>query len=286
MHDDTIAALASFTHKQIAFVKTLCLLEPDGEIRATDVRDHAEVVYGVRFGRASLPKEVLKPLQSAGLIEYETGGTRSGKTSRLWLTDAFRADILEPFLAITIRTLDTALTAYYRKRPDDTYRDLESDDKYARGLALEAFAIYVMRLLGLQFRAWRRRAQETGYSEVDVLLAGIIGAVPTTWQVQCKNTPGSTIRLEDVAKEVGLLPLTRATHILIFANAEFTQDAREFAHEVMLRSSVTIFLLDKQGFEDIKTNPANISRILRGLAEHIRDRQIAAPLWSGIQRPE
>ena len=240
----------------------------------------------VRFGRASLPNTVLRPLRSAGLIEYETGGTRSGKTSRLWLTEAFHADILEPFLGITIRTLDSALTAYYRKRPDDIYRELDSADKHAKGRALEAFAIYVMRLLGLRFLGWRRRAQETGNSEVDVLLAGLSGAVPTTWQVQCKNTPGSTIRLEDVAKEVGLLPLTHATHILIFANAAVTQDARDFAHEIMLRSSVTIFLLDKTIFKEIKKNPANIARILRGLAEHIRDRQISAPLWSGIQRPE
>ena len=89
-----------------------------------------------------------------------------------------------------------------------------------------------------------------------------------------------------MGKEVGLLPLTHATHILIFANADFTQDAHKFAQEIMLQSSVTIFLLGKTDFETIKADPARIGRILKYQAERIRDRLIAAPLWSGIERPK
>ncbi len=250
------------------------------------MRDLAEATFGVRFGRASLPNEVLRPLGKAGLIQYETGGTRSGKTSRLRLTEQFQTDILGPFLEVTLAHLNTALTAYYRTRPEDIYEALRSSDKYTKGHALEAFTIYVMRLLGLRFLGWRRRAQETGYSEVDVLMAGLFGAIPTTWQVQCKNTPTTSIRLEDIAKEVGLLPLTHATHILIFANARFTDDARRFAQEIMLKSSVTIFLLDVKDFEAIKMAPANIGRILIAQAERIRDLRLSAPLWSGIEGVE
>ena len=282
-NDDMIAAIAGFSPEQVAFTRALCLLDPPGQVAASDVRNHAESIYGVRIGRASLPKEILKPLQDAGLINFETGGTQSGKTSLLRLTDKFRSDILEPFLNNTLSALNTALTAYYRRRPEDIYQALDSDDKYIKGQALEAFSIYLMRLLGLRFVRWRRRARDTGYSEVDALLAGVLGLIPTTWQVQCKNTPRSSIRLEDVAKEVGLLPLTHATHILILANSRFTSDARKFAQEIMLKSSVTIFLLDSQDFEAIKANPTNIVRILKSQSEFIQEQLLADPLWGGIE---
>lgn len=286
--DETIAAIASFTNEQIAYVKALCRLNPDPTkwIAAADVRDLAESTFGVRFKRASLPNEVLKPLEGAGLIEFETGGTRSGKTSRLRSTNKFQTTVLTPFLENTLSDLNRALTAYYRERPEDIYEALESKDEYVKGHALEAYTVYVMRLLGLRFLGWRRRAQETGYSEVDVLMAGVFGSLPTTWQVQCKNTPSSQVRLEDIAKEVGLLPLTHATHILVIANASFTADARKFATEVMMKSSVTIFLMDKEDFVSIKDTPANIGRILRSQAERIRDLRLSSPLWSGIERPE
>ena len=287
MDDDTIAALASLTDKQVAFAKALCRLDPEEKwINAADVRDLAENTFGVRFGRASLPKEVLRPLAETGLIKVKTGGTQSGKASQLRTTDKFEAQVLFPFLEHTLSDLNQALTAYYRERPEDIYAALESDEAYRKGKALEAYTVYIMRLLGLRFVGWRRRAQETGNSEVDVLMAGIFGALPTTWQVQCKNTPSSSVRLGDIAREVGLLPLTNATHILLVANSSFTKDARKFANEVMMQSAVTIFLLDGEDFESIKDNPSNIARILRSHAEHIRDKRLSSPIWSGVERPE
>lgn len=284
LDDETIAAIAGLTNQQIAFLKSLCRLRPSpGEwIDAADVRDLAEHTFNVRFGRASLPNTVLHPLEETGLITFESGGTQSGTPSRLQPTEAFQGDVLEPFLENTLSDLNQALTAYYRERPEDIYAALESTDTYVKGQALEAYTIYVMRLLGLRFQGWRRRAQETGYSEVDVLMGGVFGSLPTTWQVQCKNTPSTPVRLEDVAKEVGLLPLTRATHILLIANADITRDARRFANEIMTHSAVTIFLLDAADFESVKETPANLSRILRSRAERIRDLRLSTPLWSGI----
>ncbi|MEL6445874.1 MAG: restriction endonuclease [Bacteroidota bacterium] len=286
LDDDLIAALAGFEPELRAYLRALCRLEPDDWIAAADVRDFAEATFGVRFGRASLPSEVLAPLADAGLIEYDSGGTQRGKSSRLRTTDAFKADVLTRFLEYALKDLNAALTAYYRTRPADIFAELKSDDTYKKGHALEAFTVYVMRLLGLRFLGWRRRAKETGYSEVDVLMVGLFGAMPTTWQVQCKNTPSTTIRLEDIAKEVGLLPLTHATHILVVANSTFSEDARRFAQETMLASSVTIFLLDEDDFETIRDTPARLGGILLRQANRIRDLRLAAKLWSGIERPE
>ena len=284
MDDEVIAALAGLSPEQVAFARALCRLEPKEWVPASDVRDLAETSFAVRFGRSSLPKEILIPLQEAGFIEYQTRGTKGGKASMLRITEKFKSNVIKPFLERTLDSLNLALTAYYKTRPADFFGEMQSPDKYKKGRALEAFTIYVMRILGLQFLGWRRRAQETGESEVDVLLAGLFGGMPTTWQVQCKNTPSSSVRLEDVAKEVGLLPLTDATHILLIANSSFSGHARDFAMQTMLRSPVTIFLLDKKDFDTIRTNPARIGSILLGQAERIRDYRIKNPLWSGIAR--
>jgi hypothetical protein len=281
MSEDMIASLTGFSEEQIAFVRTLCNLEPKGWIAASEVRDMTETTFGVRFGRASLPKEVLEPLKQAGLIEYETRGTQSGKTSQLKITEKFNSAILKLFLDSAIKNLDSALTAYYLKRPEDIFSSLNSDDKFVKGQALEALSIYVMRLLGLRFRRWRRRAKDTAYSEVDALLSGLFGGMPTTWQVQCKNTPTTSVKLEDVAKEVGLLPLTHSTHILIVSTGTFTDDAEKYSEQIMLNSSVCIFLLNKHDIEAIKEKPTNIGYIIKTKAQSVHNLRTKSSLWGG-----
>src|SRR5205823_5078512 len=187
----------------------------------------------------SLPKEYLEPLKVAGLIEYKSGGTRGGKSALLRSTPLFNREVLATFVTRTTRDLDAAVAGYYRKRPEDIYAEMKSSNTFKKGQALEAYAIYLMRLLGLRFLHWRKRAKDTtGRAEVDAVFSGVIGAVPTRWQVQCKNTPKGRVDLEDVAKEVGLLPITQATHILLVANSRITKDAREYAAQVMYWSPV------------------------------------------------
>ena len=115
LNDDMIASLTGFNEKQSAFIQTMCTLKPDEWVAAAEVRDMAESTFGVRFGRSSLPKEVLEPLKQAGLIEYETRGTQSGKTSQLKITEKFKSDILRRFLDSALKNLDSAFTAYYSK---------------------------------------------------------------------------------------------------------------------------------------------------------------------------
>ena len=258
LDDDQILTLAGLTPAQAAFVEGLCVLRPEGWISASEVRDWAEKFRGVSIGRGSLPKEVLEVLRASDLIEYQTGGTRGGKASKMRVTKKFDRDVLGPFVTRTISDLDASVSAYYKKRPEDIYAGLESQDSHIKGQALEAFAIYVMRLMGLRFVGWRKRTE----AEVDALLEGILGPVATRWQVQCKNTPGNTVRLEDVAKEVGLLPLTRATHILFVANASFSEDARAYARKVMTATPVGMYLLDREDFQVLRASPSKIASIL------------------------
>lgn len=267
LDDAQILALAGLTAAQAAFVEGLCSLRPSGWILASEVRDWAEAFRGVSIGRGSLPKEVLDVLQSMELIEYSTKGTGGGKASRLKVTPKFNREVLAQFVTKTIRDLDASVSEYYRQRPDDIYAGLASKNSHVKGQALEAFAIYVMRLMGLRFVGWRKRAE----AEVDALLEGVIGPVATRWQIQCKNTPSRTVRLEDVAKEVGLLPLTRATHLLFVANASFSSDAQEYARKVMEAMPVGIYLVDQNDFKALRSNPAKITAILSQQATSMLD---------------
>ncbi len=282
LSEASIPALAALTEDQQAFVLALCRINPDAPFPAADVRKMAESIVGHTMARASLPKNLLEPLKKAGLIDYETGGTSSGKTSKLWTTPQFNATVLEPFIKYAVPTLDTVLTAYYKRPLSEIYEDLSSSDSYTKGQALEAFAAHIMRLMGLRLVFWRKRAKEsTAQAEIDVVMTGLAGGLPTRWQVQCKNTPSTHVDLEDVAKEVGLLPATMATHIMVIANCEFTKAARDYANEVMKHSPVAIFLLNKNDFERIKENPVHLFDILRTKAD-----QITAIQRSALWRPE
>lgn len=268
LSDDDIAALVGLNEEQRAFVVALCRLNPEGDFSAASVRQAAIPILGRSFGQESLPKSVLEPLRDAGLIEYRTGGTAGGKPAVLRTTAKFRADVLEPFVTETVKSMDAALTAYFKKRPADIYADLDSGDTFKKGQALEAFAIYVMRLLGLRFAVWRKRsADTTGRAEIDAVMTATSGLVPTVWQIQCKNTPAGNVDLEDVAKEVGLVPLTRATQILLLANSRITADARTYAAQVNRQSSTVIYLLDSTDFAKIRKDPSHLSVVIREQAD-------------------
>lgn len=280
LSDERIAALVGMTPEQQAFLLALCRINPSGQHPAAEVRNLAETILGRRFARASLPKAVLDELKSAGLIDYTTKGTRGGKTATLRTTPQFRKDVLEPFVEHAIKDLDAVLTDYYRKSPAEIYAQLESSNTATKGRALEAYAVHIMRLMGLRFVAWRKRAKDsTGQAEVDVVMAGLVGGLPTRWQVQCKNTPSGRVSLEDVAKEVGLLPITKATHLMVVANCLFTGDAKTYANEVMRNNPVMIFLLEKKDFEVVRNSPGSFPLILQAKAEQISQLRRGESMW-------
>lgn len=66
-----------------------------------------------------------------------------------------------------------------------------------------------------------------------------------------------------VGKEVGLVPLTNATHILMVANNRHTQDARDYASAIMRATPLTIFPLDRVDFAKVRKNPGVLAALLR-----------------------
>jgi len=83
-----------------------------------------------------------------------------------------------------------------RNDPNELYTD---NRVHIRGLALEALAFKLMRIIDLDYVATRLRGNATGGAEVDLLFESS-RLVFSRWQVQCKNT--SRVTLDDVAKEV------------------------------------------------------------------------------------
>lgn len=258
-----IEAVVDLEDDQRAFLLTLCRINPAGWYKAADVRALAEATFSIKLGRESLPQRYLEPLKLAGFINYKSGGTSGGKSAILNCTPKFKATVLRQFLSDTAKTLDAALMKYFTQRPKDIYSGLKSSDKYVKGWALEAYAVHIMRLLGLRFMYWRKRSQEsTGQAEVDALLAGMFGGAPTRWQVQCKNTPKGKVDLEDVAKEIGLLPITKATHVMLLANCGYTSAAQQFASRINQTTSATVYLLDKTDFDAVCQSAGVLGKIL------------------------
>jgi hypothetical protein len=254
LSDKEIGDTISLGEDQRAILLAICRVRPSGEYPASLIRENSERDLGRRLDRGSLPK-LLGPLKDAGFIDFRSGGTKGGKTAVLWTLPRFDGEVLEPFLKDAAGQLDAVASAYFSQDWTEIHRELDSTNAYVKGRALEAYSVQLMRRLGLRFVKWRERAREhTGQAEVDVILSGTVGGSPTRWQVQCKNTPLSRVDLADVAKEVGLLPLTKATHILMLARCPFTKDARTFAKEVMRNHPVTIYLLDDKDFESIRSS--------------------------------
>ena len=281
--DTTLAALETFDEVQRAFLRALCKVDPTGWVKASDIRDLAESTdeSKVVFSRASLPKQVLEPLTKAGLIAWRSRGTKGGKTAELQTTAKFKADVLEPFLTRATVSLDPVVTRYYKMRSEDVYAGLDSTDSGTKGEALEAYAIHLMRVLGLRLIAWRKRAREaTGRAEIDALMAGVIGGIATTWQVQCKNMPNARADLEDIAKEVGVAVITNATHILFVTNGGFTKDALDFVAMTMVSSGLSIYVLDKRDFQIVKENPAALAAIIARQSQKIVHDRLQHPTWS------
>jgi len=105
----------------------------------------------------------------------------------------------------------------------DILVELQSDDRYKSGLALEALAFKLMRLLDMTYLATRLRAQATGGAEVDLIFESA-RLVFARWQAQCKNT--ARVSLDDVAKEVGLTHFLKSNVVVIITTGEIGSEAR------------------------------------------------------------
>ena len=258
---DEYEALATFSHEQRAYLKALANIGSSGPHSSNDIEKLATATYGVSFNEKNLPKQVLYPLRDAGYVELERGTKRAGRGAKpfqITATTKLASEVVTPLIEQLEQQTHADIRPMLRKPIKEIRKELDSEDRHARGLALEALAFKLMRLLDLSYVATRLRGSATGGAEVDLLFESR-HSVSSRWQVQCKDT--TRISLDDVAKEVGLAGFFETNPIVIVSTGAIGKDARSYADKVMADLNLCVVMMDGNDLRLIGSRPAMIADV-------------------------
>ena len=264
-------ALATFTPEQRAYLRALANIDADGPHSSNDIEKLASATYGIAFNEKNLPKQVLYPLRDAGYIDLERGTRHAGRGAKPFLitaTGKLAADIITPLIEQLERQSHPDLRPLLRKPLKEIRAEINSKDHHIRGLALEALAFKLMRLIDLAYVATRLRGSATGGAEVDLVFESA-RLVFSRWQIQCKNT--ARVSLDDVAKEVGLTHFLKSNAIIMISTGEIGGEARRYANKIMADSNLCVVMVDGSDLALIESRPAAIVDVLTREARHAMD---------------
>ncbi len=263
---DDFGVLSRFTPAQRAFLKALANTGLSDPQPANKIAKLATAIYGVQFPEKSLPRLVLDDLVEAGYITAtKTTEGRGAKPFLVAPAPKLVADVVVPLLDQLQDQIDPKLSELLRKPLAEIRAELRSPDRYISGLALEALAFKLMRLLDIGYVATRLRAQVTGGAEVDLIFESA-RLVFSRWQVQCKNT--ARVALDDVAKEVGLTHFLKSNVIVVISTGDIGPEARRYANKIMADSNLCIAMLDHTDLNAIEADPTAIVDIFNREARH------------------
>ncbi|MGH9795237.1 MAG: restriction endonuclease [Candidatus Acidiferrales bacterium] len=250
--------LTALSPEQRAFVKALMNLGGPGPYHSNQVERLATATYGQKFNEKNLPKSVLYPLQQAGYIDLQRGTKQIGRGAKPFLvtpTPKLVKELLEPLLLQIEKVTASDLRPYLRKPLVQIVAEVDSPDRHVRGLALEALALRLMRLIDLDYVATRLRGVATDGAEVDVIFESE-RLVFSRWQVQCKST--SKISVDDVAKEVGLTHVSKSNVVVVVSTGRISADARRYASIAERARPVQIVMIDGTYLRRMAHRPASI----------------------------
>ena len=260
------AAFADLPPMQRAFLRALVNTGTAAPQPANEIARLATATYGEKFPEKSLPKLVLNDLVAAGYItSQKTTGGRGAKPFLVAPTDKLIADVVDPLLEQLSRQTDPKLLRLLRRPLADILAELDDKNRFVAGLALEALAFKIMRLLDMTYVATRLRASQTGGAEVDLIFESA-RLVFSRWQIQCKNT--SHVSLDDVAKEVGLTHFLKSNAIVVVTTGEVGAEARRYANRIMADSNLAVVMLDGRDLTSISESPTRIVRAFEREARH------------------
>ena len=264
-------ALGTLSPEQHAYLKALANVDGGGPHFSNDIERLAAATYGITFNEKNLPKQVLYPLRKAGYIELERGTKKAGRGAKPFLvtaTDKLVADLIAPLIEQIEQLTQADLRPFLRKPLADIRADLEAEDRHVRGLALEALAFKLMRLIDLTYVATRLRGSATGGAEVDLVFESA-RLIFSRWQIQCKNT--ARVSLDDVAKEVGLTHFLKSNAIVMVSTGEIGPAARWYANKIMADSNLCVIMVDGSDLARIEERPASIVDVFTREARHAMD---------------
>jgi len=263
-----ILELSLLSEEQRSFLRTLSNIYENKPLLSNEIEKLATATYGTKFNEKNLPKQVLYPLQDKGYITLTRGTKKRGRGAKPFyveFTEKLERDIIEPMLIQIDKQIHVEIRPYLRKSFDELLVEMKSSNRYLKGLALEALAFKVMRLLGLEYISTRLRGSQTGGAEVDLIFEST-QPVFTRWQVQCKNT--RSVRLNDIAKEVGLTFSLKSNVVVIISTGKIGPEARKYSNTVMTDTNLDIVLIDSSDMEIIKENPPSIVDIMFRESKH------------------
>ncbi len=255
---EDIEVLAAFTREQKAYLKALANVGSAETKASNEIARLAAATYGVRFDEKNLPKQILYPLQEAGYIELTRGTRKFGRGAKPFLvkpTPKLITDVAAPLLEQLEQQVHADLRPLLRKPLTEILAELDSTDRHVAGLALEALAFKLMRLLDMTYVATRLRGSDTGGAEVDLIFESS-RLVFSRWQIQCKRT--SRVSLDDVAKEVGLTHFLKSNVIVMVTTGEIGGEARRYANKIMTDSNLAIVMVDGTDLTAINKEPPTI----------------------------
>ncbi len=259
-------ALSGLTPEQRAFLLALANIGLSEPQPANEVARLATATYGVKFPEKSLPKQVLVALTNAGYITAtKTTVGRGAKPFMVSPTIKLDADVVVPMLDQLKGQADAKVLDLLRKPFTEILDEIDSEDRFVGGLALEALAFKLMRLLALDYAATRLRAQATGGAEVDLIFQST-RLVFSRWQVQCKNT--AHVSLDDVAKEVGLTHFLKSNVVVMVSTGDIGSQARRYANRIMADSNLCIVMIGRTDLDIIRVNPIHIVDAFNREARH------------------
>lgn len=260
--------LAMLSLEQKTYLKALANVGGGGPHLSNDIEKLAAATYGVKFNEKNLPKQVLYPLEEAGYVTLERGTKAKGRGAKPFLvtaTDKLTSDLIAPLLKQLEKQTQADLRPLLRKSLGEIVEDLKSPDKHVRGLALEALAFKLMRLVDLTYVATRLRGAATGGAEVDLVFEGM-RLVFSRWQIQCKNT--ARVSLDDVAKEVGLTHVLKSNVIVMVTTGDIGAEARKYANKIMVDSNLCIVMVNGDDLDAIEAKPYAIIDVFNREARH------------------
>jgi len=262
---DVIDSLTQLNAAQRAFLRALVCIPGSDPLVASKVADLASASYGIEYNYKELPKSILFPLRDLGYVQVtKTTAGRGAKPYLVSRTARFHEEISEPILVVAAEKAGLLPKEIFEQPLSQILTDLDSPGKHVKGKALELLAIYLARLLDLEFKGWRVRSADTGGAEVDVIVEGA-RLIFSRWQIQAKNT--SRVDLGDVAREVGLsLTFIYSNVVMLVTTGEFTEAAYDYARHVMKTCNLNVILLNGIELKRIGQDPTEIAAILNSKA--------------------
>lgn len=271
MSVEEIEALATFNPEQRAYLKTIANMDGGGPHHSNEIEKLATATYGARFNEKGLARNVLYPLRDAGYITLERGTREKGRGAKPFLVTAtgkLKSEIIAPILEQLEQQTRAELRPLLRKPLGEIRKEMKFGNRHIRGLALEALAFKLMRLVDLSYVATRLRGASTGGAEVDLIFEGA-RLVFSRWQIQCKNT--ERVSLDDVAKEVGLTHFLKSNVIVMVSTGAIGPEARRYADGIMRNTNLCIIAMDGNDLDGIEARPSAIVDVFDREARHAMD---------------